>query len=91
MILGIASTITQLPEEALLEVFGRSVASPYMFIATVSWDGLVDVQLGSETFEASMKFNAEKRIILVRPCFEGIPLIDCQPSMKKNQLGSRML
>lgn len=55
-----ASTITQLPEEALLEVFGRSVASPYMFLATVSWEGLVDVQLGSETFEASMKFNAEK-------------------------------
>ena len=87
MILGIASTITQLPEEALLEVFGRSVASPYMFLATVSWDGLVDVQLGSETFEASMKFNAEKRIILVRPCFEGIPLIDCQPPMKKNSVG----
>lgn len=44
MILGIAPTTTKLPEEALLEVFGRSVASPYMFLAAV-WSGLVDVQL----------------------------------------------
>ena len=91
MILGIASTITQLPEEALLEVFGRSVASPYMFLATVSWEGLVDVQLGSETFEASMKFNAEKKInpypaVFWRNSTDWLPTHE-----KKCQLGSRML